>query len=57
MAATGFTWSLIIEHCPSNCHEHVVQTIDDVRSGSFVAPDHDYPSHLRISSSSPTPTA
>ena len=37
-----------MEHCPSNCHEHTITSIAGVKSGSFVAPDHDYPSHLRL---------
>ena len=37
-----------MEHCPSDCHEHTITSIAGVESGSFVAPDHDYPSHLRL---------
>ena len=43
----AFEWTLVIEHCPSNCHEHTVETFDG-KSGSFAAPNHDYPSHLRL---------
>jgi hypothetical protein len=35
-----------MQHCPSNCHEHVVQTWSGIASGSFVAPDHEYPSYM-----------
>src|SRR5262249_3015427 len=35
-------------HCPSNCHVHPVQTIAGVSSGSFAAPDHEYPSWLEL---------
>jgi glucose/arabinose dehydrogenase len=48
LAADRLSWSLIIQHCPSNCHTHLAQTFDGVSSGSFTAPDHDYPSHLEL---------
>ena len=49
LPASAFRWEWAIAHCrPSECHEHVVQTIDDVRSGTFAAPDHQYPSYLRV---------
>ena len=40
------TWRLIIAHCPSGCHEHLIRTFTGVAQGSFAAPDHSYPSHL-----------
>ena len=46
--ASGLTWSLILHHCPSGCHTHLVQTFDSVASGSFAAPDHEYPSFLEL---------
>ena len=44
------TWTLIMHHCSSanSCHEHVVQDFAGVASGSFVAPDHEYPSYLEL---------
>ena len=48
MAASGLSWSLIMHHCPSDCHTHLIQTWTGVSSGSFVAPDHDYPSYLEL---------
>jgi glucose/arabinose dehydrogenase len=48
LPASAFHWQLILNHCPSNCHEHFLSTFDDVRSGSFQAPDHDYPSYLTL---------
>jgi glucose/arabinose dehydrogenase len=45
---SAFSWSLILHHCPSNCHTHPLQTFAGVTSGSFVAPDHEYPSHLEL---------
>jgi PA14 domain/Bacterial Ig-like domain len=37
-----------MHHCPSDCHEHVVQDFAGVASGSFVGPDHEYPSYLEL---------
>jgi glucose/arabinose dehydrogenase/regulation of enolase protein 1 (concanavalin A-like superfamily) len=45
---TGLLWEVIMQHCPNLCHEHIVQTIDGVASGSFPAPDHEYPSFLKL---------
>ena len=44
-ASTG---PCVLQHCPSNCHEHIVQTYDGVDSGSFPGPDHEYPSYLEL---------
>jgi glucose/arabinose dehydrogenase/PKD repeat protein len=44
----NLTWSLIIHHCPSNCHTHDIQTMPGTASGSFAAPDHEYPSYLEL---------
>ncbi len=49
LPASAFTWQLDMEHCPSNCHTHHIQTFTGVKSGSFDAPDHEYPSHLKLS--------
>ena len=46
--ASGLSWSVIIHHCPSSCHTHLVQTLNGVASGSFTAPDHEYPSYLEL---------
>jgi uncharacterized repeat protein (TIGR01451 family) len=48
LAASALSWTLAMEHCPSNCHEHIVQTWSGVASGSFTAPDHEYPSYLQL---------
>ena len=48
LAASALTWSLVLQHCPSTCHEHPLQTFSGTASGSFVAPDHEYPSHLEL---------
>lgn len=48
LPASALTWSLVLHHCPSTCHEHPLQTYAGIASGSFVAPDHEYPSHLEL---------
>jgi glucose/arabinose dehydrogenase/PKD repeat protein len=48
LPASRLSWRLIQQHCPSNCHSHLVQTWDGVASGSFVAPSHEYPSYLEL---------
>jgi glucose/arabinose dehydrogenase len=46
--ASRLSWSLVIQHCPSNCHQHPIQTFSGVAGGSFTAPDHEYPSYLEL---------
>jgi hypothetical protein len=48
LPASALSWSVILHHCPSNCHEHPLQAFSGVASGSFPAPDHDYPSYLEV---------
>jgi glucose/arabinose dehydrogenase/Ca2+-binding RTX toxin-like protein len=48
LPAEDLSWSLIMHHCPSDCHEHPEQTFSGVASGSFVAPDHEYPAYLEM---------
>lgn len=48
LPASALTWTLVMHHCPSNCHEHVIREFAGVASGSFTAPDHEYPSHLEL---------
>jgi PKD repeat protein len=48
LPASALSWKIILHHCPSNCHTHPVTDFVGVASGSFNAPDHDYPSHLEI---------
>jgi PKD repeat protein len=45
---SALSWELILQHCPSNCHSHTVQSFAGVDRGSFVAPDHEYPSYLEL---------
>jgi PKD repeat protein len=48
LPASALDWRLIMHHCPSNCHEHTIQELKGVAGGSFVAPDHEYPSYLEL---------
>ncbi len=50
LPAAALDWQLLINHCtaPGNCHQHSIQTFEDTASGSFVAPDHEYPSSLEL---------
>ncbi|KFU75199.1 PQQ-dependent sugar dehydrogenase, partial [Amycolatopsis lurida] len=50
LPASALSWRLAIRHCATNgtCHTHNVQDFPGVAAGSFVAPDHDYPSYLQL---------
>jgi glucose/arabinose dehydrogenase len=48
LAASRLSWSVVLNHCPSNCHTHPLQDLAGVASGSFPAPDHEYPSSLTL---------
>jgi len=51
LPASAFTWRLILHHCPTDigfCHTHDLQTWTGVSSGSFTAPDHEYPAYLEL---------
>jgi glucose/arabinose dehydrogenase/PKD repeat protein len=50
LPASALSWELINRHCygPDNCHTHPMQTVTGRASGSFQAPDHEYPSHLEL---------
>ena len=48
IAPANLIWDVIMQHCPDACHEHLVQTFDGVASGTFPAPDHEYPSYLQL---------
>ncbi|MFC4912830.1 PQQ-dependent sugar dehydrogenase [Actinomadura gamaensis] len=47
LTGKALSWQIIMHHCPSNCHTHEI-TRQDGPSGSFVAPDHEYPSWLEL---------
>lgn len=50
LPASALSWSLILHHCftPTDCHTHLIQTVSGVSSGSFTAPDHEYPCWLEV---------
>ncbi len=48
LPASSLSWELVMNHCPSNCHAHPLQSFVNVASGSFNTPDHEYPSHLEL---------
>lgn len=48
LSAEDLHWSLLVQHCPGACHEHIIEEWDGVASGTFDAPDHEYPSHLEL---------
>ena len=48
LPSTAFDWTILIQHCPSNCHTHTYRTFNDTNADSFPAPDHEYPSHLEL---------
>src|SRR5213079_2427876 len=44
-------WSIRLAHCPNgpeNCHQHPLQVFAGLKEGSFLAPEHDYPSYIEI---------
>ncbi len=47
LPGSALTWTLIVHHCPSNCHTHTIETFTG-GSGVFSAPDHDYPTFLEL---------
>jgi glucose/arabinose dehydrogenase len=47
LPGSALTWALIMHHCPSDCHAHQITTMTGT-SGSFTAPDHEYPSYLEL---------
>ncbi|MBE1484730.1 PQQ-dependent sugar dehydrogenase [Plantactinospora soyae] len=50
LPASALSWRLRMQHCESvdNCHTHPVREWSGVAEGSFVAPDHEYPSYLEL---------
>lgn len=50
LPASALSWQLRMQHCSDSgtCHTHVLQQWSGVASGSFVAPDHEYPSYLEL---------
>lgn len=50
LPASSLRWQLRMQHCyaTDNCHTHYLQDWSGVDSGSFEAPDHEYPSYLEL---------
>jgi glucose/arabinose dehydrogenase len=51
LPASALRWELVLYHCPggtTECHGHGLETFDDVASGQFTAPDHEYYSYLEL---------
>lgn len=45
---SALDWTLILRHCPSKCHSHPLESFEGTDAGSFNAPDHKYPSSLKL---------
>jgi glucose/arabinose dehydrogenase len=47
---SALNWSVVMNHCSAlgSCHVHPLQDFLGVAGGSFVAPDHEYPSYLEL---------
>lgn len=48
LPAAALTWLLVMHHCPASCHTHVIRTFEGLASGTFNAPDHEYPSYMEL---------
>jgi PKD repeat protein len=50
LAPSRLSWQLNMHHCPvvESCHIHPLQQFAGVASGSFAAPDHEYPSFVEL---------
>ena len=50
LGAASMSWTLIMRHCvtENDCHSHTIQTFSGVSKGEFIAPDHEFPSHLEL---------
>jgi len=48
LPASALSWEMVLQHCPSACHTHPLQSWTGVSSGSIAAPDHEYPSYLEL---------
>jgi glucose/arabinose dehydrogenase len=50
LPASALSWRINLQHCNragGSCHTHVIQSLTGA-GGSFVAPDHEYPSYLEL---------
>ena len=50
LPASAYDWEVNLQHCHAadDCHAHFLQTFQNVAAGSFLAPDHEYPSYLEL---------
>ncbi len=48
LPASALRWDLVLKHCPLDCHEHPIESFAGTATGSFTAPDHEYPAHLEL---------
>jgi len=50
LPGSAFDWRLTVQHCDGqgNCHAHPDQSFDDVATGVFLAPAHEYPAYLEL---------
>lgn len=50
LPASALNWTLLLHHCstPTSCHVHPIRDFEGVASGSFSAPDHEFPSHIEL---------
>ena len=48
LAASALSWSIVLHDCLSSCTQQTIQNVTGVATGSFVAPDNRYPSHIEI---------
>jgi hypothetical protein len=49
LSDSALSWELVMHHCPSDCHTHLIQTWGgDPTTWFFNAPDHEYPSYLEL---------
>lgn len=51
LSPANLSWHYDTVHCPTvdTCHVHPGETFNGAASGAFVAQNHEYPSHLRLS--------
>lgn len=49
LPSSAASWELVLHHCipGGGCHTHGLQAVDGAR-GSFVMPDHEYPSNVEL---------
>lgn len=50
LTVEALNWQVTLNHCytTENCHSHPVKPYERTATGTFIAPDHEYPSSLEI---------